>query len=213
MLDATEGDPDTTGAEPRPAHGPDQAACVLYTEDSTGEPRGVVVTHRNLTARALDHGWADAHRSVLAYAPHALDAATYELWVPLLSGGRVVMAPPGRLDTGALRRLVTEHGATALFLTTAPFDLVTEECPEILAEVDEVWTAGEAASATAFGRALEAAPRTAFTHAYGTTETTAAATRHRPAPASTGRRSAAHWTTPGCTSWTTGCARSRWGPR
>ncbi|NBM15845.1 non-ribosomal peptide synthetase, partial [Streptomyces sp. GC420] len=182
VLDATEDAPESTGAEPRPPRSPDQAAYVMYTSGSTGEPKGIVATHRNVAALALDHCWGDAHERVLAHSPHSFDASTYELWVPLLSGGRVVMAPPGRLDMTTLRRLVTGHGVTALFLTTALFNLAAEECPEILADVREVWTGGEAASATAFRRALDAAPGTVFTNAYGPTETTTFATRHRAAP-------------------------------
>ncbi|GAB7110203.1 hypothetical protein JCM4814A_85180 [Streptomyces phaeofaciens JCM 4814] len=183
VLDATENPPVAAGADPRPPRSPDQAAYIMYTSGSTGEPKGIVVTHGSVAALALDQGWGDAHRRVLAHSPHSFDASTYELWVPLLSGGRIVMAPPGQLDTATLGRLVTEHGVTALFLTTALFNLVAEECPEILSGVREVWTGGEAASATAFRRARAAAPDTVLTNAYGPTETTTFATRHRYAPA------------------------------
>jgi len=39
------------------------------------------------------------------HSPLAFDASTYELWVPLLNGGQVVVAPPGEVDVGALRRM------------------------------------------------------------------------------------------------------------
>ncbi|MFB7333683.1 amino acid adenylation domain-containing protein [Streptomyces adustus] len=190
VLDATEdheGHQDhraAAGTAPSPPRDPAQAAYIMYTSGSTGEPKGIVVTHANVAALALDQGWGEAHRRVLAHSPHSFDASTYELWVPLLSGGRVVMAPPGRLDTATLGRLVAEHEVTALFLTTALFNVVSEECPEILSGVREVWTGGEAASATAFRRARDAAPGTVLTNAYGPTETTTFATRHRYVPAS-----------------------------
>ena len=34
-----------------------------------------------------------AHQRVLFHSPPAFDAATYEVWVPLLNGGTVVIAP------------------------------------------------------------------------------------------------------------------------
>ncbi|QNP74887.1 amino acid adenylation domain-containing protein [Streptomyces roseirectus] len=182
VLDATGDHRDAAGAEPRAPHSPGQAAYVMFTSGSTGEPKGVVVTHGNVAALALDRSFGDAHRRVLAHSPHSFDASTYELWVPLLYGGQVVVAPPGQLDTATLGRLITEHEVTALFITTSLFNLVAEECPEILAGVREVWTGGEAASVTAFRRAREAAPGTVFTNVYGPTETTTFATSHRLTP-------------------------------
>ncbi|MFI5477049.1 amino acid adenylation domain-containing protein [Streptomyces cacaoi] len=177
VLDATE-DHQSPGAEPCGTLSPDQAAWVRDTSGSTGEPRGIVITHGNIAALALDPCWDDAHRRVLAHSPHTSDAALYELWVPLLSGGQVVVAPPGPLDTAAVRRLVTEHEVTAMFLTGAMLNLVAGERPEILSRLREVWTGGESASVTAFRHALDAAPGTVVVHTYGPTETTAFATRH-----------------------------------
>ncbi|MGW5285222.1 amino acid adenylation domain-containing protein [Streptomyces collinus] len=158
---------------------PDQLAYIMYTSGSTGEPKGIGVTQGNIAALARDSAFGTAHRRVLAHAPLAFDASTYEVWTPLLTGGTVVMAPPGRIGTDTLARLVREHRITALFLTAALFDLVVEERVELLTEVREVWTGGEAASATSFRRALAAAPDTVLVNAYGPTETTTFATVHR----------------------------------
>ncbi|MFD7929470.1 amino acid adenylation domain-containing protein, partial [Streptomyces sp. NPDC059742] len=158
---------------------PDQLAYVMYTSGSTGEPKGIGVTHANVAALARDTAFGAAHRRVLAHSPLSFDASTYELWVPLLSGGQVVMAPPGRVDTAALAALVEEHRITSMFLTAALFNLAVEECVELLTQVREVWTGGEAASPHSFARALEQAPDTLLVNVYGPTETTTFATGHR----------------------------------
>ncbi|MFJ8011036.1 amino acid adenylation domain-containing protein [Streptomyces sp. NPDC096339] len=164
---------------PYPPCTPDQLAYVMYTSGSTGEPKGIGVTHANVAALARDTAFGAAHRRVLAHSPLSFDASTYELWAPLLSGGLVVMAPPGRVDTAALARLVEEHRITSMFLTAALFNLVVEECVELLTRVREVWTGGEAASPHSFARALERAPETVLVNVYGPTETTTFATGHR----------------------------------
>ncbi|MEV7615516.1 amino acid adenylation domain-containing protein [Streptomyces sp. NPDC089799] len=158
---------------------PDGLAYVMYTSGSTGTPKGIGITHANVAALARDTAFGAGHHRVLAHSPLAFDASTYELWVPLLSGGTVVVAPPGRTGTDTLAALVREHRISALFLTAALFNLVVEECVGLLTEVREVWTGGEAASPEAFRRALGAAPGTAVTNVYGPTETTAFALFHR----------------------------------
>ena len=66
-------------------------------------PKGVAVRHRDIVALAFDRRF-DEHERVLLHSPLAFDASTYELWVPLLRGGTVVVAPPGDVDPDVLRR-------------------------------------------------------------------------------------------------------------
>ena len=152
---------------------PDQLAYVMYTSGSTGTPKGVAVRHRDVADLAADRRWRDgAHERVLLHSPHAFDAATYELWVPLLSGGTVVVAPPGNLDAAALRAVLTRHGVTALWLTKALFDLVAEEDPAAFRGVRTVLTGGEAGSAALLRRVLGTCPDLRLVNGYGPTETT-----------------------------------------
>ncbi|GAA2816379.1 hypothetical protein GCM10010452_50810 [Crossiella cryophila] len=160
-----------------PAH-PAQLAYVMYTSGSTGTPKGIGVSQRDIVALATDECWrGGAHERVLLRSPHAFDAATYELWVPLLNGGRVVVSPPGELDLVSLRRLLVAEGVTALFLTTALFNVIAEEDPAVFGTVRQVWTGGEQVSPAAFRRVL-AAGGPELVHVYGPTETTTFATYH-----------------------------------
>ncbi|MFJ9737040.1 amino acid adenylation domain-containing protein [Streptomyces sp. NPDC101166] len=155
-------------------HGrPDDLAYVMYTSGSTGTPKGVAVAHREVVALALDRRWrGGAHDRVLLRSPHAFDASTYELWVPLLNGGLVVVAPPGDLDVPGLARLIAEQSVTGTFLTATLFNELADRCPERLGTLREVMTGGEAASPAAVRRVREHCPDTTVTNAYGPTETT-----------------------------------------
>ncbi|MBL0781794.1 AMP-binding protein, partial [Streptomyces albidoflavus] len=90
------------------------------TSGSTGVPKGVGVTHADIVALAADHRFAGhAHERVLFHSPHSFDAATYEVWVPLLNG-RTLTVATGDLTTATIREAVAE-GVTALWITAALF--------------------------------------------------------------------------------------------
>ncbi len=172
------------GLDPGPAEPPvgDRSglAYVMYTSGSTGSPKGVMITRRNLVALAADRCWRDGrHRRVLFHSSHVFDASVFEVWVPLLSGGEVVVAPAGEFDAGGLAGLVGGGGVDSVFLTTAVFNLLAEERADCLAGVAEVQTGGEACSPEAMAAVLEACPGTAVVHCYGPTEMTVFATRFR----------------------------------
>ncbi|GLW14755.1 non-ribosomal peptide synthetase [Streptomyces sp. NBRC 13847] len=161
---------------PLPAVHPDNALYLMFTSGSTGRPKGVAVRHRDVVALAFDRAFA-AHDRVLVHSPQAFDAATYELWVPLLRGGRAVLAPPAEVDAHTVRHAITEQGVSCLWLTAGLFRLLAQEDPECLRGAREVWTGGEAVPGAVVRRVLDACPDLTVVDGYGPTETTTFATR------------------------------------
>ncbi|MFF6918408.1 amino acid adenylation domain-containing protein [Streptomyces sp. NPDC012466] len=161
-----------------PVH-PHQLAYVMYTSGSTGDPKGVAITHGDVAALAADRCWRTGNQErVLLHSPYSFDTSQYELWVPLLSGGAVVVAPPGDLDTRALERAIVDGGVTGMWLTSGLFNLLAEESPGCFTGVREVWTGGDVVSPAAVSRVLDASPATMVVDGYGPTEATTFATHH-----------------------------------
>ncbi|MFJ9931679.1 amino acid adenylation domain-containing protein [Streptomyces virginiae] len=158
---------------------PGQLAYLMHTSGSTGEPKGVAVTHRDVLDLVADRGWhTRGAERVLFHAPHAFDIADYELWVALLSGWQVVVAPEGEPTVAGLGALIRGAGITAVHLTAGLFRVVAEEDPGLLAGVREVLTGGDVVSPAAVRAVLAACPDTVVHHLYGPTEATLCATSH-----------------------------------
>ncbi len=69
-------------------------AYVIYTSGSTGRPKGVVVSHRNvltLFANTQPLYGFDENDVWTMFHSYAFDFSVWELWGPLLYGGRLVV--------------------------------------------------------------------------------------------------------------------------
>jgi amino acid adenylation domain-containing protein len=169
------------GAEPlEPCADPEDLAYVMYTSGSTGEPKGVEVTHRNIVRLVDDPGFAELGpgTTMLHAASPAFDATTLEIWGPLANGGTVaVLAEQPSPD--AVAAAVERHGVTTLWLTAGLFHELVDRRPECLAQVRHLLSGGDVLSPRHVSRALEALPPDArLTNGYGPTETTTFALTH-----------------------------------
>ncbi|MFC4146097.1 non-ribosomal peptide synthetase [Micromonospora mangrovi] len=156
-----------------PAVGPENLAYVMFTSGSTGEPKGVAITHGDALSLIRQPTWdSEVYDRSLLIAPFAFGMSTFEIWVPLLHGRRIVLFPPGEITAGVLGDVLAREGVTVAHLTAGLFRVVAQEAPELLAPLREVMTGGDVISGAAVARVLAANPHLVVRAMYGATETT-----------------------------------------
>ncbi|HEX4494607.1 MAG TPA: amino acid adenylation domain-containing protein [Thermoanaerobaculia bacterium] len=161
-------------------------AYVIYTSGSTGQPKGVMVTHRGICNRlrwakqAYGLGERDAF---LQKASIGFDVSVWECFSPLSTGGRLVLAEPGRQGDGEyLARAIREHGVTFVdFVPSMLAAFLAEEDVETCVSLRQITVGGEAVTPELRDRLLARLP-IAVDNSYGPTEITIDTTRGVCAP-------------------------------
>jgi amino acid adenylation domain-containing protein len=168
---------------PRSELEPDSVAYAVYTSGATGQPKGVLVSHGGIANRVRwsvrEHGLGPDDR-VLQKTMLTFDAAAWEVFAPLISGGTVVLAPQGaESDPESLVRAVGERDVTVLQVVPSVLRLLVEAPGwERCERLRLVFSAGEPLHAEL---AQRLATRTGATlwNTYGPTECSIDVTAHR----------------------------------
>ncbi|MCV7203910.1 non-ribosomal peptide synthase/polyketide synthase [Mycolicibacterium peregrinum] len=156
------------------APGADDIAYLIYTSGTTGVPKGVAITHRNVTELLGTPDTFLAGKTWTQWHSYAFDASVEEIWGALLHGGRLVVVPESVARSPEdLQALLVAEQVDVLSQTPSAVAMLS---PERLAGVT-LLVAGEACSADTVDRW---APGRVMVNAYGPTETTICASRTAP---------------------------------
>ncbi len=156
-------------------------AYVIYTSGSTGQPKGVMVDHRAITRLVLNNRYANfAATDRVAFASNpAFDAATLEIWAPLLHGARIVIIEQQvLLDPARFAQALKRHGVNILWLTVGLFNQCADELSTVFPRLRYLLVGGDALDPKIITRVLRSNPPQHLLNGYGPTETTTFATTY-----------------------------------
>ncbi|MFE7483857.1 amino acid adenylation domain-containing protein [Streptomyces sp. NPDC057552] len=167
-----------------PAKAPDTAvhgtslAYVIFTSGSTGRPKGAMIRHEAISERLLwqreeilRFGHDDAS---LFKAPLSFDISINEIFLPLVSGGRlVILRPGGERDPHHLLSVIAEHRVTFTYLVSSMLDVLLEIAGDSdrLDSLRHVWCGGEVLTPELYERFRTRLDIPMY-HGYGPAETT-----------------------------------------
>ncbi len=115
-----------------PTHeaGAEDLAYVIYTSGSTGRPKGVEIPHRalvNFLCTMRERPGLTAQDVLVAVTTLSFDIAGLELYLPLIVGAQVVLAPAQTAaDPRALARLLGSSGATVMQATPTTWRMLID---------------------------------------------------------------------------------------
>nr|WP_315223086.1 non-ribosomal peptide synthetase [uncultured Duganella sp.] len=157
-------------------HG-ENLAYVIYTSGSTGRPKGAAVRHRSLAGcmRWMQDTYGlTRDDTVLHKAPFGFDVSVWEIFWPLTTGVRLVVANPGdHRDPERITALVRRHAVTTMnFVPPMLQAFLAHEGIERETRLRYVICGGEAMPSATQREALRRLHGVSLQNLYGPTETT-----------------------------------------
>ncbi|KAK1147918.1 Nonribosomal Peptide Synthase (NRPS) [Aspergillus melleus] len=172
----------TTGREDNttsqlPAVAPSDAAFIVFTSGSTGQPKGIIMEHRNISTSIAHHsGPMKTRRATkgLHFASYAFDSAIYEIFTLLVSGACVCI-PSEETRTNGIESFIQRHAVEWAVFSPSMFKILD---PDRVPSLRTVTLGGEAVSRDIVA---QWAPRLHLINGYGPAEATICAAGRLPA--------------------------------
>ncbi|MFJ9750091.1 non-ribosomal peptide synthetase [Streptomyces chartreusis] len=153
-------------------------AYVIFTSGSTGRPKGAMIRHEAISERLLwqvDEILGFGHDDASLFkAPLSFDISINEIFLPLVSGARlVVLRPGGERDPQHLLSVIAEQRVTFTYLVSSMLDVLLEMAGDSgrLDSLRHVWCGGEVLTPELYERFRTRLDIPMY-HGYGPAETT-----------------------------------------
>lgn len=153
----------------------DNLAYIMYTSGSTGNPKGVMVTHKNIVRLVKNNKFINFENKerILQTGSIVFDACTFEIWGALLNGFELfIIKKEDLLDASILKNYLEENKITTLWITAPLFNQLSESNPLMFKSVKKLLTGGDVLSPKHINEVRKVCPNLQIINGYGPTENT-----------------------------------------
>ncbi|MES2114993.1 MAG: amino acid adenylation domain-containing protein [Pseudomonadota bacterium] len=156
-------------------------AYLMYTSGTTGQPKGVLVSHRGVVRLVRDTNYIrfDEDSRVLQAGAIGFDAATFELWGALLNGGELhIVGRDTLLSARLLGQFLAAGRINMALITSSLFAQLANENAALFQPLRTLVIGGDVVPARQVQAVRLACPGLTVVNAYGPTENAVISTAH-----------------------------------
>ncbi|MCJ8269639.1 MAG: amino acid adenylation domain-containing protein, partial [Psychrosphaera sp.] len=124
-----------------------QLAYVMYTSGTSGNPKGVMTTHRGVVSLVSGSGYVELNQSdvVLQLSDFGFDASTFEVWSAFANGAKLAIAPANiELSASAIGALLEQQQVSVAWFTRSFFDALYHQQNSLFNRLRYLLVGGEA---------------------------------------------------------------------